>query len=139
MLNGKNAAMGEFATRPWGHYLVLDESAATHKVKTIQVTPGQRLSLQSHALRSEHWFVVSGQGVVWRDDERIAVQAGSAVDIPVGARHRVEGTGTEPLVFIEVQHGSYFGEDDIVRYDDDYGRADDTGISQDAVSGAPAA
>lgn len=116
--------MSEGSVRPWGHYVVLDESAATHKVKSIAVRPGQRLSLQSHAMRSEHWFVVEGVGLVWRDDERIAVGPGAAVDIPCGARHRVECTGEAPLVFIEVQHGSYFGEDDIVRYDDDYGRAD---------------
>ncbi len=116
--------MAESSERPWGRYDVLDDSAATHKVKTIHVTPGHRLSLQSHSARSEHWFVVTGTGVVWCDDERIAVSPGSAVDIPVGARHRIEATGDEHLVFIEVQHGTYFGEDDIVRYDDDYGRSD---------------
>jgi mannose-6-phosphate isomerase-like protein (cupin superfamily) len=110
------------AQRPWGHYTVLDESAPTFKVKTIQVEPGHRLSLQSHNRRSEHWFVVAGAGEVWRGDERLPVSAGSSVDIPVGTRHRVAATGEEPLVFVEVQHGSYFGEDDIVRHDDDYGR-----------------
>ena len=109
--------------RPWGSFTVLDESATTHKVKTITVRPGNRLSLQSHAERSEHWFVVAGCGLVWRNEERIPVEPGTAVDVPVGARHRVECTGDSPLVFIEVQHGTYFGEDDIVRYDDDYGRA----------------
>lgn len=117
-------AVRERSERPWGHYVVLDDSAGSHKVKTIQVEPGRRLSLQSHRLRAEHWFVVSGDGLVWRDDERIPVSAGAAVDIPLGCRHRVEATGQVPLVFVEVQHGSYFGEDDIVRYDDDYGRAD---------------
>lgn len=111
--------------RPWGTFRVLDDSSGTHKVKSIAVDPGNRLSLQSHAARSEHWFVVSGTGVVWKDDERIDVGPGSAVDIPVGTRHRIHCTGSEQLVFIEVQHGSYFGEDDIVRYDDDYGRAAD--------------
>jgi mannose-6-phosphate isomerase len=115
--------MREHATRPWGAYTVLDDSASTHKVKTIEVEPRERLSLQSHAFRSEHWFVVAGEGIVWRDDDRIPVAAGTAVDIPVGSRHRIESTGSEALVFIEVQHGTYFGEDDIVRYDDDYGRA----------------
>jgi mannose-6-phosphate isomerase len=110
--------------RPWGSYVVLDDLASTHKVKTIEVNPGQRLSDQSHSKRSEHWFVVSGEGLVWRNEERIRVNAGTAIDIPLGARHRIECTGTEPLVFIEVQHGTYFGEDDIVRYNDDYGRAD---------------
>ena len=114
--------MTERSERPWGHYVVLDESAATFKVKTIEVTPGHRLSLQTHERRSEHWFVTAGQGEVTLDDERVAVTVGSAVDIPVGVRHRVACTGDTPLVFVEVQHGTYFGEDDIVRYDDDYGR-----------------
>lgn len=109
---------------PWGHYVVLDDSGVDYKVKTIVVRPGCRLSLQSHTRRAEHWFVVAGQGLVWRDQERLPVGVGSAVDIPVGARHRVEATGEGELVFVEVQHGTYFGEDDIVRYDDDYGRAD---------------
>ena len=115
--------MSERSERPWGHYVVLDESADSFKVKTIEVTPGHRLSLQSHAKRSEHWFVTDGEGVVWLDDERVPVKAGVAVDIPVGTRHRVECTGGTPLVFVEVQHGTYFGEDDIVRHDDDYGRS----------------
>ncbi len=109
--------------RPWGNYVVLDESGPTWKVKTIQVEPGHRLSLQSHTRRSEHWFVVAGTGVVWLDDERIAVRTGVAVDVPLGARHRVECSGEAPLIFVEVQSGTYFGEDDITRYDDDYGRA----------------
>jgi mannose-6-phosphate isomerase len=116
--------MWEHSRRPWGTYTVLDESATTHKVKTIEVSPGHRLSLQSHAQRSEHWFVVAGEGLVWRDDERISVRSGNAVDIPAGTRHRIECTGLDPLVFIEVQHGTYFGEDDIIRYDDDYGRVE---------------
>ncbi len=115
--------MIERSERPWGHYVVLDESADTFKVKTIQVTPGQRLSLQSHSRRAEHWFVVAGEGLVWLDEQRIPVSPGIAVDVPVGAKHRVEATGPSPLIFVEVQHGSYFGEDDIVRFDDDYGRA----------------
>jgi len=110
-------------TRPWGSYTVLDESPETHKVKSITVHPGHRLSLQSHSARSEHWFVVAGEGLVWRDEDRIRLTAGSAVDIPSGARHRIECVGLEPLTFVEVQHGTYFGEDDIVRYEDDYGRA----------------
>lgn len=113
----------ERSERPWGHYLVIHESADTFKVKTLSVTPGQRLSLQSHTKRSEHWFVVEGEGTVWLDDERIDVTPGQSVDIPQGAKHRVASTGQVPLVFVEVQHGSYFGEDDITRYDDDYGRA----------------
>lgn len=120
----ERSAAGPRDDRPWGHYVVLDDGGETYKVKTMQVSPGHRLSLQSHARRSEHWFVVGGTGLVWLDDERVPVQAGSAVDIPIGTRHRVECVGVGPLVFVEVQLGDYFGEDDIVRYDDDYGRSD---------------
>lgn len=108
-------------TRPWGGYLVLDD-ADDHKVKRITVTPGKRLSYQTHRRRAEHWFVVRGTGAVTLDGVTIAVVTGTAVDIPIGAAHRIENTGAEDLVFIEVQHGDYFGEDDIVRLEDDFGR-----------------
>ena len=98
--------------------------ADDHKVKSILVKPGKRLSLQKHARRSEHWFVVRGTGVVTLDDAPVAVAPGTAVDIALGASHRIENTGTDDLVFVEVQHGDYFGEDDIIRLSDDYGRAD---------------
>ena len=110
-----------FETRPWGGYEVLSD-APTHKVKRLTVAPGQRLSYQRHARRAEHWFVVSGEGVVTLDGVEHPVAPGSAIDIAVGAAHRVASTGTEPLVFVEVQHGSSFGEDDIERLEDDYGR-----------------
>jgi mannose-6-phosphate isomerase len=110
------------AERPWGAYTVLAE-AGDFKVKTIEVQPGQRLSYQQHKRRSEHWFVVSGGGVVTLDGGDREVQRGDAVDVPVGVAHRVHNTGPVPLVFVEVQHGDYFGEDDIVRLDDDYGRS----------------
>ena len=108
-------------TRPWGGYLVLADED-DHKVKRLTVTPGQRLSYQTHARRSEHWFVVAGTGVVTLDGEPVPVAPGTAVDVPLGTAHRIENTGADDLVFIEVQHGDYFGEDDIVRLDDDYGR-----------------
>ena len=108
--------------RPWGSYEVLLD-APDHKVKQIVVKPGKRLSYQVHARRSEHWFVVRGTGVVTLNDTPIVVEPGSAVDIALGASHRIENTGTDDLVFIEVQHGEYFGEDDIVRLEDDFGRA----------------
>jgi mannose-6-phosphate isomerase len=108
--------------RPWGHYVVIDDSA-THKVKRIVVQPGRRLSYQRHAHRSEHWFVVAGTGAVTLDGSTIDICAGSAVDVPVGAAHRIENTGVDDLVFIEVQRGEYFGEDDIDRLEDDFGRA----------------
>lgn len=107
--------------RPWGRFEVLTE-ADTHKVKRITVNPGHRLSYQYHHHRSEHWVVVAGSGVVIRDDDVIPVTANESVHIPAGAKHRIENTGTEPLVFIEVQYGTYLGEDDIVRLADDYQR-----------------
>jgi mannose-6-phosphate isomerase len=112
----------EHDERPWGCFTVL-EDASGHKVKNITVHPGRRLSYQVHERRSEHWFVVAGKGTVTLDGERVEVLAGTAVDIDQGTAHRVENTGDEPLVFIEVQHGEYFGEDDIVRLEDDFGRA----------------
>ena len=108
--------------RPWGYYAVLADEP-DHKVKRIVVNPGQRLSLQRHKRRSEHWFVVRGRAVVSRNDEVIELEAGSAVDIPRGAWHRIKNPGREDLAFIEVQTGDYFGEDDIERREDDYGRA----------------
>jgi mannose-6-phosphate isomerase len=107
--------------RPWGAYNVLAEGDG-FKVKTIEVRPAQRLSYQRHARRSEHWFVVAGEGAVTLDGHRTGVRRGDAVDVPRGAAHHIENTGPDPLVFVEVQHGDYFGEDDIVRLDDDYGR-----------------
>jgi mannose-6-phosphate isomerase len=108
--------------RPWGSYVVLDD-APEHKVKRIVVQPGKRLSYQRHARRGEHWFVVRGQGIVTLDGSVLPVGPATAVDVPIGAAHRIENTGIEDLVFIEVQHGDYFGEDDIVRLEDDFGRA----------------
>ncbi|HEY3669965.1 MAG TPA: phosphomannose isomerase type II C-terminal cupin domain [Acidimicrobiia bacterium] len=113
----------EFETRPWGGYEVLSDEP-THKVKRLTVEPGRRLSYQRHGRRAEHWFVVAGEGVVTIDGREQSVAAGTAIDVPVGAAHRIASTGSEPLVFVEVQHGSYFGEDDIERLDDDYGRAE---------------
>ena len=108
--------------RPWGRYDVLADGA-DFKAKTITVLPGKRLSYQRHARRSEHWFVVTGRGVVTLDGASVDVAPGVAVDVPVGVAHRIENTGDADLVFVEVQHGEYFGEDDIVRLEDDYGRS----------------
>ena len=115
----------ETSTRPWGNYEVLSDEPS-HKVKRLTVEPGQRLSYQRHAKRAEHWFVVGGEGVATLDGVERTVAVGSAVDVPVGTAHRIESTGSEPLVLIEVQLGSYFGEDDIERLDDDYGRTGTT-------------
>jgi mannose-6-phosphate isomerase len=116
----------EHDERPWGDYTVLDE-ASGYKVKRITVAAGKRLSYQRHARREEHWLVVHGAGCVTLEGEQFEVLPGAAVGVPVGAAHRIANTGaTQPLTFIEVQRGDYFGEDDIVRLDDDYGRADET-------------
>jgi len=112
----------KFDRRPWGIFTVLDE-ADGFKVKRIEVLPGKRLSYQKHAQRAEHWFVVEGTANVTLDGSEILVEAGHAIDIPRGAAHRVENPGDVNLVFIEVQQGSYLGEDDIVRLEDDFGRA----------------
>ena len=119
----RNAAGQETDQRPWGSYTVLNDEP-TLKVKQIEVLPGKRLSYQRHARRSEHWFIVHGSAVVTLDGVRRAVSSGDAVDVPVGTDHRIENAGDEPVVFVEVQHGEYFGEDDIVRLEDDYGRTD---------------
>lgn len=113
----------EHDERPWGSYTVL-EDAPDHKVKRIEVLPAKRLSYQRHEKRAEHWFVVQGEGVVTIDGVDHPVSQGTAIDIPLGAAHRIANTGNETLVFIEVQHGEYFGEDDIIRLEDDFGRVD---------------
>ncbi|MBA3715277.1 MAG: phosphomannose isomerase type II C-terminal cupin domain [Pyrinomonadaceae bacterium] len=111
-----------FDRRPWGTFTVLDEGD-NFKVKRIEVLPGKRLSYQKHAHRAEHWVVVKGAAKVTLDGQEIIVPLGKAIDIPLGAAHRVENPGGNNLIFIEVQRGSYLGEDDIVRLDDDFGRA----------------
>jgi mannose-6-phosphate isomerase len=111
----------EFDQRPWGNYQVLEDSA-THKVKRITVNPDQRLSYQRHQQRAEHWFVVQGQATVTLDGEVTVLRSGEAIDIPRGAAHRVANESAVDLVFVEVQLGEYFGEDDIERLEDDYGR-----------------
>ena len=107
--------------RPWGRYQILSESDA-HKVKTIWVNPGKRLSYQRHQKRSEHWYVTDGNGEVTLNGEIQKVSRGSIVEIPQGMLHRMSNTGNNELIFIEVQTGSYFGEDDIERVEDDFGR-----------------
>lgn len=112
----------EHDERPWGSYTVLQDEP-TFKVKRLEVLPGKRLSYQKHAKRSEHWFVVQGEGLVTLDGVDVKVPALTAIDIPLGSAHRIANPGTELLIFIEVQHGSYFGEDDIIRIEDDFGRS----------------
>ena len=109
-------------TRPWGSFTVLDESG-TYKVKRIEVLPGKRLSYQLHSHRDEHWFVINGIAKVTLNGVEILVNCGGAIDIESGSAHRVENPdASETLIFIEIQTGDYFGEDDIVRLEDDFGR-----------------
>ncbi|MCL2297398.1 MAG: mannose-1-phosphate guanylyltransferase/mannose-6-phosphate isomerase [Proteobacteria bacterium] len=107
---------------PWGRYTVLHESANV-KVKEIEVAPGEALSLQRHQRRSEHWVVTQGTAKVTRGEESFTIQHNESAFIPAGVKHRLENPGEIPLLLIEVQCGSYFGEDDIERFDDSYGRA----------------
>ena len=114
--------VNEFDERPWGNYTVLNEGDG-FKVKRIEVLPEKRLSYQKHRRRAEHWFVVRGIAKVTLNDREIIVKSGEAIDIAVGDKHRVANPQEqETLVFIETQTGEYFGEDDIERYEDDFGR-----------------
>jgi len=110
------------AHRPWGTYTVLEEGAL-HKIKRIVVKPHASLSLQMHRHRSEHWVVVSGSAEVVNGEREFTIRADESTFIPAGHKHRLANLGDEDLVIIEVQTGSYLGEDDIVRYEDVYGRA----------------
>jgi mannose-6-phosphate isomerase len=113
--------METISKRPWGTFEVLAD-ASDHKVKRIIVLPRGKLSLQCHKSRNEHWYAVSGMGMASIDGKDIPLQAGCAVDIPAGIKHRVQNSADQDLVIIEVQTGVYFGEDDIERFEDDYGR-----------------
>ena len=108
--------------RPWGSYTVLEEDPEGFKLKRIEVAPGARLSLQSHKRRSEHWVVVSGTATVTNGNDVITVYKNQSTYIPIGTKHRLENLGTEPLHIVEIQVGEYLGEDDIQRYEDNYGR-----------------
>ena len=107
--------------RPWGSYTILEEGPG-YKVKRVTVKPGGRLSLQMHHRRSEHWVVIAGTARVTRGDEVFDLNIGHSTEIPLETRHRLENPGQELLHIIEVQNGPYLGEDDIVRFQDDYGR-----------------
>ena len=107
--------------RPWGKFEnLLDEDYC--KVKRITIKPGQRPSYQYHYKRAEHWVIVQGTAKVTLDDEDLEFKAGENSYVPVGVKHRIQNIGNDDLIFIEVQCGTYFGEDDIVRVSDDYGR-----------------
>jgi mannose-6-phosphate isomerase len=107
--------------RPWGYYCVLADEP-DHKVKRIVIYPGKRFSLQRHRHRAEHWHVISGKAVVTRNEEELTIEKGQTIDIPQGALHRIMNPGADDLTFIEIQTGDYFGEDDIERIEDDFGR-----------------
>jgi mannose-6-phosphate isomerase len=111
----------EFEARPWGSFSTLEEGPG-YKVKRLVVQPGQRLSLQKHRHRAEHWVVVSGTATIVRGSHHLTLGRRQCTVIPRQAWHRIENRGRQPVVIIEVQHGTYLGEDDIIRKQDDYGR-----------------
>lgn len=111
----------EIGERPWGKYFVLEDEP-NYKLKRIFVEPGHRLSYQYHHHRQEFWTVVQGEAVVVLEDVEYTVKYGESIFIPQGAKHRIENRSSDLLVFIEVQTGTYFGEDDIIRIEDDYTR-----------------
>ena len=113
--------MLEKSERPWGRYEVLQESA-NYKVKSIHVNPGKRLSYQRHQKRAEHWFIAAGTGEVTIDGSVIQVGPGSTVDIAINQLNRISNTVSVDLIYVEVQTGTYFGEDDIESVEDDFGR-----------------
>lgn len=107
--------------RPWGGFTILDETPS-HKTKRVNLLPGKRFSLQMHRFRTEHWVIVSGTARVTLGEETRVMRAGESVVIPVQTKHRMENIGDEAVCFIETQLGSYLGEDDIIRFEDDFGR-----------------
>ena len=113
--------MSQTDHRPWGYFTVLADEV-DHKVKRIVVYPGKRLSLQRHRRRSEHWYLLAGEAVVTVDGREIPLRKGETADIPCGSAHRLQNIGAVDAAFIEIQTGEYFGEDDIERLADDYGR-----------------
>ena len=110
--------------RPWGHYIVTDQGNR-YKVKSIQVNPGASLSLQKHYHRAEHWVVVEGTAKVEVDGKETLIYENQSTYIPLGAVHRLSNPGRVPLRIVEVSSGAYLGEDDIERYEDNYGRISD--------------
>ena len=110
--------------RPWGSFdsLAIDDK---YQVKIIEVNPGAQLSLQSHKFRAEHWVVVEGEATVTKDESSLTVLENESVYIPLGCKHSLSNNTKDPLKIIEIQTGTYFGEDDIVRYKDVYNRSED--------------
>lgn len=122
MSSPSKSKMIERTERPWGWYETLSEVPG-NKVKRIRVHPGQQLSLQKHQQRAEHWVVVLGQAQVTVGEQVLTLAPGAHVDIAIGQVHRLANRSAAPVEIIEVQFGSYLGEDDIVRLSDDYKRA----------------
>ena len=121
MIEDKTVKMMEKTPRPWGFYICLNRGEL-YLTKSICVFPKHRLSLQSHNHRSEHWVVLEGRAVVLLDGEEHKLNAGESIDIPLGAKHSLQNPYDEELKIIEVQRGNYISEDDIIRYEDIYGR-----------------
>ncbi|HAZ49751.1 MAG TPA: mannose-6-phosphate isomerase [Cyanobacteria bacterium UBA11369] len=119
--SGATNAVAATELRPWGSFTILEEGRG-YKIKRIEVKPGHRLSLQMHHHRSEHWIVVSGTAKVTCGEEEIMLGSNQSTYVPQCTNHRLENPGVIPLVLIEVQNGEYLGEDDIVRFQDDYAR-----------------
>lgn len=111
----------EIGERPWGTYYVLADEPH-YKLKRIEVKPGQKLSYQYHHKRQEQWTIIEGDATVVLDEKEISLKYGESIFIPLGAKHRMMNLSEKPVVFIEVQTGTYFGEDDIVRVEDEYDR-----------------
>jgi len=122
LMNHESCKLHRTVVRPWGTYTVLEEGKH-FKIKRIVVKPGASLSLQMHYHRSEHWIVVSGTASFVNDDKNMLVRTNESTYISAGHKHRLENPGLVDLIMIEVQSGEYLGEDDIVRFDDVYGRA----------------
>ncbi len=113
---------GQETITPWGSWVVLD-SATSHQVKRVSIKPNHRLSYQKHFRREENWFIIQGEALVTLNDVDHHLRMGDFIFIPQEAKHRItNNSAKQDLIFIEIQRGSYFGEDDIVRFDDDYGR-----------------
>ena len=118
----KKAADEQYRETPWGSWIVLDDRD-NFKVKKIIIKPAHRLSYQKHHKREENWFIVQGEAEITLDDLKKKLIEGDFIHIPLEAKHRIENiSATQDLIFIEVQRGTYFGEDDIERFADDYGR-----------------
>ena len=107
--------------RPWGSFTIIKENKS-FKIKKIEIQPGMRLSYQFHKKRSETWVIIEGEGEIWLDDKIISYKKGDTIIIPRTMKHRISNQGKTKTVLIEIQTGEYFGEDDIVRIEDDFNR-----------------